>query len=159
MTRDVRWMNEHRLSQWVIAEDHRSDPTSRSYGRTLGYLLIMLAFFSLASLLVPRVTYLGLYPDGETYTATRFVFRFGHTTRIVDDPNNHMQWVYGDPPDSITVANGIRTIVYNEPKAIVKSWRDSIDVQQYHLKHKGWMGLFSDGTHFLVDGDGVIQER
>jgi hypothetical protein len=107
----------------------------------------------------PSVTYIGFRPAGEQYKTTEFEFRFGHATRYVHDPGNHMQWVYGELPDSITVQNGVRQIVYNEPKAIIKSWRDSMDVQNGSLKHKGYMGIWSTGIHFDVDSHGVIQER
>jgi hypothetical protein len=67
-----------------------------------------------------------------------------------------MQWVYGGPPDSITVENGVRLIVYDEPKAVIKSWNDSMDVQDDSLKHKGYMGIWDEGTRFDVDSSGVI---
>lgn len=107
----------------------------------------------------PGITYIGFRPAGEQYKTTEFEFRFGHATRYVHDPGNHMQWVYGELPDFITVQNGVRQIVYNEPKAIIKSWGDSMDAQSDSLKHKGYMGIWSTGTHFDVDSQGVIQER
>jgi hypothetical protein len=107
----------------------------------------------------PGITYIGFRPAGEQYKTTEFEFRFGHATRHVYDPGNHMQWVYGALPDSIIVQNGVRQIVYNEPKAIIKSWGDSLDAQGAYLKHKGYMGNYSNGTHFDVDSAGVIHER
>ena len=109
-------------------------------------------------LVSPGITYIGYRPSGEKYSRTEFEFRYGHATRFVDDPGNHMQWVYGQLPDSITVENGVRKVVYIEPKAIVKSWSDSMDVQDGTLKHKGYMGIWSTGTHFSVDSNGEIQE-
>ncbi len=34
-----------------------------------------------------------------------------------------------------------------------------MDAQQDSLKHKGWMGILSPGTHFVIDKEGVVQER
>lgn len=70
-----------------------------------------------------------------------------------------MQWVYGELPDFITVADGKRLVVYNEPKAIIKSWGDSMDVQDDSLKHKGYMGIWDEGTHFIIDSSGEVQDR
>jgi hypothetical protein len=98
-------------------------------------------------------------PKGEQYKTTRFEFRYGKATRVVDDPENHMQRVYGGMPDSITVTDGIRLIVYNEPKAVIKSRSDSMDVMNDSLKHGGYMGMSSTGTNFVVDHNGVIQAR
>lgn len=139
------------------------DATSRKKRGCLKGCLSLIAFVIFATtlfiwLVSPGITYIGFRPSGEQYSKTVFEFRFGHATRFVDDPGNHMQWVYGQLPDSITVENGLRRIVYNEPKAIIKSWADSIDAQDDTLKHKGYMGIWSKGTNFTVDQDGVVQE-
>jgi hypothetical protein len=34
-----------------------------------------------------------------------------------------------------------------------------MDVQIGSLKHKGYMGIWDKGTHFVVDSDGVVQAR
>lgn len=102
--------------------------------------------------------YIGMSPPGETYSTTRFEFRFGLATRIVEDPHNKMQWVFGGRPDSIAVVNGCRVVVYNTPTGIIKSWGDSMDVQSDSLKHKGYMGIWSYGTQFQIDEHGVVQE-
>ena len=98
-------------------------------------------------------------PKGEPYKSTRFEFRYGKATRVVDDPQNQMQRVYGGMPDSITVTDGIRLIVYNEQKAVIHSQRDSMDVFPDSLQHGGYMGMSSTGTNFVVDHKGVIQVR
>jgi len=95
---------------------------------------------------------------GSKYSTTRFEFRYGHATRIVDDPHNRMQWIIGDLPDSITVTDGQRVIVYDHLGAIIKSSGDSMEVQYDSFKHKGWMGVRSDGTYFTIDSQGVVQE-
>ena len=96
--------------------------------------------------------------SGGQYSTTRFEFRFGHAIRAVEDPHNKMQWIFGDAPDSIDVTNGRRLIVYNQPGAIIKSWGDSMDVQNGSLKHKGYMGIWSEGINFQIDKHGVVQE-
>jgi hypothetical protein len=101
--------------------------------------------------------YIGSLPKGQTYTSTKFEFRYGRKTRHISDPFNQLQWVYGGLPDSITVTNGQRLIVYDEPKAVIKSSKDSVDVQETYTKHKGYMGIFEDGTHYTVDRDGIIK--
>lgn len=121
--------------------------------------VLFIAPFLFFLFVFPSVHYIGWLPSGESYKATRIEFRFGHATRVVEDPENHMQWIYGEMPDSIAVTDGIRLIVYNEPKAIMKSWGDSMDAQQNSLKHKGWMGIWSNGDHFVIDSNGVVHER
>ena len=99
-----------------------------------------------------------MQPNSTHYSTTRFEFNYGHAVRIVDDPHNRMQWVFGNSPELIEVVNGQRRIVYNEHGAIIKSNGDAIDVQNDMLKHKGWMGIWSEGTHFTIDTNGVVQE-
>ena len=101
--------------------------------------------------------YIGFHPSVASYSSTVFEFRYGHATRFVDDPYNRMQWVLGGLPDSISVSNNQRMIVYNSPKAIIKSWGDAMDVMEDSLKHKGYMGVWDEETHFRVDWRGVIQ--
>jgi hypothetical protein len=126
-------------------------------GIALGVLgLLFIPTFYLSLFVFPGTHDLGSLPRNASYTSTRFEFRYGHALRVVDDPGNHMQWVYGGMPDSITVKNGQRLIVYKEPRAVIKSRQDSMDVQNETLKHKGYMGVWSKGTHFFVDDDGVI---
>ena len=98
-------------------------------------------------------------PGGEHYKSTRFEFRYGKATRVVDDPENHMQRVYGKMPDSITVKDGIRLIVYNEQKAVIHSRKDSMDAFPDSLQHGGHMGMSSTATNFVVDHNGVIQAQ
>lgn len=97
-------------------------------------------------------------PQGETFAGTRFEFRYGHTTRVVEDPGNHLKVVYGEMPDSITVENGIRIIIYNEHKSVIKSQNDSMDVQDDDVSLRGYMGFSSDASHFVVDEDGYVNE-
>ena len=115
------------------------------------------SLFLIFWLVYPGVHYLGWLPSGQNYQRTRFEFRFGTAHRVVDDPGNHMQWVYGGMPDSISVENGTRVIVYNEPKAINKSWNDSMEGQTDAFHHKGYMGVWSDETHYEIDKNGVVQ--
>lgn len=119
---------------------------------------MLIAPVSVFVFLFPGFSYLGFRPLGEPYTATKFEFRYGHTTRFVDDPHNQMKWVYGDLPDSVTVTNGVRTIVYDKSSAIIKSSSDSMQADDDSFRHKGYMGIWSKGTHFSVDSSGVIQE-
>ena len=98
-------------------------------------------------------------PKDTPYTSTRFEFRYGPATRVVDDPGNHLQKVYGGMPDSITVKDGIRLIVYKEQKAVIHSQRDSMDAFPDKLQYGGHMGMSSTATNFVVDQNGVIQTR
>ena len=102
--------------------------------------------------------YIGNSPSGLSYSTTRFEFHYGHATRIVEDPHNKMQWVFGDYPDSISVVNGCRIVTCNRPARIFKSRGDSMDVQDDSVKHKGYMGIWSDATQFRIDKYGVVQE-
>ena len=107
----------------------------------------------------PAGHHIGALPEGERYASTRFEFRYGHATRVIDDPENQMQWVYGEMPDSITVTNGTRLIIYNGQKAVIKSRRDSMDAHPDSLQHGGYLGMWSRNINFVVDHDGVIQPR
>lgn len=95
-------------------------------------------------------------PAGTAYTSTRFEFRYGVETRTVDDNWNRLRYVYGELPDTISVVNGQRLIVYNSPKCIIKSSADSIDVQNDTVQHKGYMGIWSDDSYFTIDCDGIV---
>ena len=69
-----------------------------------------------------------------------------------------MQWVYGDLPDAIFVERGVRVIVYNEAKAIIKSSSDSMEAHNDSLQYQGYMGIWSKNTHFTVKADGLVYE-
>lgn len=100
---------------------------------------------------------MGELPEGETYTSTRFEFRYGPVTRIVEDPHSKMQWIYGELPDSISVCEGERLVIYNSLGAVIKLRNDSMDVQHDSVQHKGYMGIWTGGSHFVVNEDGVIE--
>lgn len=102
--------------------------------------------------------YIGSKPPGESYTATQFEFRYGNATRVVKDPYNKMQWVFGQLPDSIEVdKTGMRLIVYNSHNAIVKSWEDSMEAYPNSFYHKGYMGIWDDGITFTIDSKGIVR--
>ncbi|QEG34426.1 hypothetical protein [Bythopirellula goksoeyrii] len=107
----------------------------------------------------PAPKYIGNKPNGESYIATKFEFRYGYATRFVDDPHNKMQWVFGELPDSITVDDsGLRLIVYNSHNAIIKSSIDSMEAYDDSFKHKGYMGIWDDEREsFAVDSSGTIE--
>jgi len=107
----------------------------------------------------PAPKYIGNKPNGESYSATKFEFRYGYATRFVDDPHNKMQWIFGDLPDSITVdKSGVRLIVYNSHNAIIKSWTDAMEAYPDSFKHKGYMGIWDDQQEkFAVDSTGTIE--
>jgi hypothetical protein len=142
-------------------------PAPKPWPRRLGLSFLLfttilfvaiIAWWPISLYAVLGGAYIGNLPSGQAYDSTTFEFRFGDETRFVADPGNHLQWVFGELPDSIGVDGRNRRIVYNEPKAIIKSRRDSLDVQNDSVKHKGWMGIWDHGTHFFVDADGVVQQ-
>ena len=147
------------------------DKSAHSQTRALikamvGCLIVSALFFASVIVVLIITTYwsinpagdLSNLPHGETFTGTRFEFRYGHATRIVEDPGNHLKLVYGEMPDSIKIENGLRIIIYNEPKSVIKSQKDSIDVQDYEVSLRGYMGIRSGATHFVVDEDGYVNE-
>ena len=89
-------------------------------------------------------------PSSKDYISTRFEFRYGRETRIVDDPENQLRWVYGEMPNSITVENGIRIIVYDQHHAIIKSEKDSIEVYEDKVKYLGYMGAQAEDTYYVI---------
>ena len=122
-------------------------------------LIVVTALGFLYWFVFPAPKYIGTKPNGESYNTTKFEFRYGYATRFVDDPYNKMQWIFGDLPDSITVDDsGVRLIVYNSHRAIIKSWADSMEVYPDSFKHKGYMGIWDDEQeNFVVDSTGTIE--
>ena len=146
-----------------LAPANRNDRTTSRRKRLgligcagVAFLMILMACLFVWRSFVHDITSL---PKGEPYKSTRFEFRYGKATRVVDDPENRMQRLYGKMPDSITVTEGIRLIVYNEQKAVIHSQSDSMDAFPDSLQHGGHRGMSSTGTNFVVDHNGVIQAR
>ncbi|MFM1769185.1 MAG: hypothetical protein RJA22_1714 [Verrucomicrobiota bacterium] len=126
----------------------------------LGAIALLVGITGLAVwLLIPGARYIGSLPDGQPYTATRFEFHYGPATRAIQDPSNLLQIVHGEMPDSITVSNGTRLILYRAPKAILKSTQDSVEVRATEVIHGGHLGMQSKGTNFVVDAQGRLQAR
>ena len=98
-------------------------------------------------------------PDGEVYTSTRFEFRYGSRIRVIEDPENHLRYGYGELPDSISVTEGRRLVVFNSQKAVIKSETDSIDVFPDSVSHKGYMGVSSTGSDYVIDSAGELQSK
>ncbi|MDA0811233.1 MAG: hypothetical protein O3C21_02415 [Verrucomicrobia bacterium] len=95
-------------------------------------------------------------PRSVSYSHTVFEFRYGSKTRRILDPHSQLKFIHGKLPDSITVDNGERLVVFLEPKAVIASLRDSVDVQADSVHYRGWMGIFSPETEFIVDSDGMV---
>jgi hypothetical protein len=95
-------------------------------------------------------------PFGVPYTTTRFEFHYGVAPRIIEDPHNQLRFIYGEYPDSITVKNNERIIVFNSPKCALKSWTDSIGVGEYGVHHKGYMGVTDHELEYVIDKEGVL---
>ena len=96
-------------------------------------------------------------PKGKNYTTTRFEFRYGPHTRVIEDPHNHIKQGYGDLPDSISVSKGKRLIVFKSQKAVLKTTTDSIDVFDEKVSHKGYMGVNSTELEYFIDSSGELQ--
>lgn len=126
----------------------------------LGAAAVLVLLTALAVwLLIPGARFIGSLPEGQPYTATRFEFHYGPATRVIQDPSNLLQIVYGEMPDSITVSHGTRLILYRAPKAILKSSQDSVEVRANEVIHGGHLGMQSRGTNFVVDPQGRLQGR
>ena len=96
-------------------------------------------------------------PIGVDFHSTRFEFRYGPTTRVIEDPENHLRYGYGELPDTISVTDGKRLIVFDSQKAVLKSKTDSVDVHPESVQHKGYMGVWSGQSDYIVDSDGQLQ--
>ena len=125
----------------------------------LGALALLVLLTGIAVwVFIPSARSLAPLPEGQPYTATRFEFHYGPATRIIQDPSNLLQIVYGEMPDAITVSNGTRVILYRAPKAILKSAQDSVEVRADEVIHGGHLGMQSKGTNFVVDPQGRLQQ-
>ena len=70
-----------------------------------------------------------------------------------------MEWILGAMPNSISVTNGDRLIVYNSPGAVIKSRTNSMEIDHDFLSYEEIFNkVRSEATHFLVTSDGNIIE-
>jgi hypothetical protein len=118
----------------------------------IGLLFVLFAIRSA----VPPLGELVALPPGQPYNKTAFEFRYGHALRTVLDPHNQMQWCYGGLPNSVTVKDKVRHIVFNAPGATIKSRTDSIEVLDDTVHYRGYMGIWSKEAVFLVDRNGAV---
>ena len=144
-----------------VADPVRTSRQSRSClcSCIVSLLIVIAAPAFLYWFVFPIPKYIGNKPQGKSYAATKFEYRYGYATRFVDDPHSKMQWVFGDLPDSISVDDsGLRLIVYNSHNAIIKSWTDSMEVYDDSFRHKGHKGIWDDEQEsFVVDSRGTIE--
>lgn len=87
---------------------------------------------------------------------TEYVFDFGNgqVVRIRDDHSMIVR-SWGGSPDSTSTKDGVRTICFSDG-AILKTAIDSIEPQRDYVKVKGYMGIWTDDTDFVVDENGEI---
>ena len=116
-------------------------------------LIIPVLYFMLGG-----VSYLqgaNLAPDNPALK-TKYVYTFdnGKVVTIQDDHSKIVR-SWGGSPDSISVENGVRTVKFSGG-AILKTAVDSIDPQPDRTKVKGYMGILTDNTEFVVDQNGEI---
>lgn len=98
-------------------------------------------------------------PTDQPYQTTHFEFRYGPKTRIITDPHNQLRFGYGAKPDSISVKNGQRLIIFNSHGVVLHTSDDSIDVRNSNVRYKGHMGISTNGSKFEVHSDGYIIEE
>ncbi|MFK7821015.1 MAG: hypothetical protein AB8G99_20030 [Planctomycetaceae bacterium] len=121
-------------------------------------LLIWPIVFCTVGLFTPMLgTYIGFQPNGEDYDSTRFEFRYGHSTRIVDDPHNKMQWISGNPASAITMERRTRVVVFTAAGSQISSWADTMSADEESLKYAGYMGIRDAGTRFAIDARGRVR--
>ena len=123
----------------------------------LGMLCILLILPALYFMLggVSYLQGMNLEPDDPTLK-TKYIYTFdnGKVVTIQDDHSKIVR-SWGGSPDSITVDNGVRTVKFSGG-AILKTAVDSIDPQPGRTKVKGYMGIMTDDTEFVVDQNGEI---
>lgn len=96
-----------------------------------------------------------LAPDNPALR-TKYVYTFdnGKVVTIQDDHSKIVR-SWGGSPDSISIEKGVRTVKFSDG-AILKTAVDSIDPQPDRTKVKGYMGIWTDDTEFVVDQNGEI---
>jgi hypothetical protein len=118
------------------------------------YLVLFLVLYPVLGL----VSYLqgaNLSPD-HPGLKSQYVFTFGNgkVVRIQDDGSRILR-SSGGSSDSIETLNGVRTVNFSE-SAILKTSVDSIAPNSDYVNVKGWMGIRTDDTEFIVGQDGEI---
>ena len=83
-----------------------------------------------------------------------FTFKPGQVV-LIHDEHSRIQRSWGGSPDSITIENGVRTVRFSEG-AILKTSTDSIEPHPYYVKVKGYMGILTQDSEFIVGRDGEI---
>ena len=116
-------------------------------------LILPILYFMLGG-----VSYLqgaNLAPDNPALK-TKYVFTFdnGKVVTIQDDHSKIVR-SWGGSPDSIAIENGVRTVNFAEG-AILKTTVDSVEPHPEYVKVKGYMGIWTDDTEFVVDQNGEI---
>ncbi|AZQ85036.1 hypothetical protein EKO29_14235 [Colwellia sp. Arc7-635] len=87
---------------------------------------------------------------------SEYIFEFeGNRTVYIKDEFNQFIRSWGGSPESITVQNGIRTVVF-KGGAILKTSTDSINPQATQVSLKGFMGVTTEDSSFIVNSDGII---
>ncbi|MEO0408457.1 MAG: hypothetical protein AAF289_14005 [Cyanobacteria bacterium P01_A01_bin.135] len=94
--------------------------------------------------------------EGEAYELTRFEFRYGRATRVIEDRYDKL-WICGELPDSVSVVDQTRLVVYTSPGAGIKLCRESIGVGLESVSYGGYMGVSSKSTRFFVTSDGTLE--
>lgn len=123
----------------------------------LGMLCILL-ILPVLYFMLGGVSYLkgtNLEPD-DPALKTKYIYTFdnGKVVTIHDDHSKIVRSWDGSP-DTISVENGVRTVKFSGG-AILKTAVDSIDPQPDRTKVKGYMGIWTDDTEFVVDQNGEI---
>jgi hypothetical protein len=96
-------------------------------------------------------------PNDQEFHSTRFEYRYGSTLRVIEDPKNNLRYGYGGLPDSISVVDGRRIVVFTSQKAVLRSEVDTVDVHGDNVQHKGYMGVRTMDSNYFVDSKGFLQ--
>lgn len=89
-------------------------------------------------------------------TPSKYIFVYDQARSVViNDEFSQIIRSWGGSPDKIEMDNGVRTITFAEP-AILKTRVDSIEPREDEVKVKGYMGVITEDTEFIVDSEGII---
>lgn len=96
--------------------------------------------------------------QGHTnFSRTKILFSYPDNPATIWDPHNKLYQIYGNYPDSITITNRTRLVIFTKP-AILKSNADSIEIGRNYAKYAGYLGITTDSRKFVITPEGDVEE-
>ncbi len=107
-----------------------------------------------------KFEYIDHLPTGAPYEKTKYIYEWPNNVGVVHDDKNLIKTIYGYDPifTKIAVIDGVRIITFVNAGAILKTNRDSIQIDQKDSRYMGYMGAWTDCREFSINSDGIVFE-